>query len=81
MLFKNGTTVATPSYHVISQAAFTLRGALGILEIFAISLLNVGEDQKKFHHLIAGFLAVTVPYYGKSGPSYCITFMKRLDEA
>ena len=35
---------------------------------------------KKSHHLSAGPLPVTVPYYGISGPSYCITFIKRLDE-
>ena len=29
---------------------------------------NIGEDQKKPYDLSAGPLAVTAPYYGKSGP-------------
>ena len=41
---------------------------------------NIGKDQKKLHHLSAGLLIGTVPYYGKSSPSYCITFIRRLDE-
>ena len=40
-------------------------------------LQNIGEDQKKSHHLSAGALAGTLRYYGKSGPSYCITFIKK----
>ena len=35
--------------------------------------------KKKFHHLSAGAIAGTVPHYGKSSPSYRITFIKRLD--
>ena len=42
-----------------------------------VFLPNIGENQKKSHHLSAGPLASTVPYYGKSGPSYCITFINR----
>ena len=42
-----------------------------------IFLLNIGEDQKKSHHLSVEPLASIVPYYGKSGPSYCITFVKK----
>ena len=42
-----------------------------------IFLPNISEDQKKFHQLSAGPLASTAPYYGKSGPGYCITFIKR----
>ena len=47
---------------------------------FTIFLPKVGEDQKKSHHLSAGPLAGTVPYFGKFGTGYCITFTKRLDE-
>ena len=36
-----------------------------------IFLPNIGEDQKKSHHLSAGPLAGTVPYYGK--PALVIT--------
>ena len=39
---------------------------------------KAGKDQKKSYHLSAGPPG-TVPY-GKSGPGYCITFMKKLDE-
>ena len=45
-----------------------------------IFLSSIGEDQKKSQHLSAGLQAGTVPCYGKSGPSYWITFIKRLDE-
>ena len=45
-----------------------------------IFLPNIGEDQKKSYHLSVRPLAGTVPYYGKSGPSFCITYVKRLDE-
>ena len=47
---------------------------------FHFFLLNIGEDQKKAHHMSSGPVIGTVPYYGKSGPSYCITFIKRLGE-
>ena len=40
---------------------------------------RIGEDQKKSHHLSAELLAGTVPFYGKSGPGYCITFIEKLD--
>ena len=42
-------------------------------------LPNIGEDQKKSHHLIVGPQGGTAPYYGKSGIGYFITFIKRLD--
>ena len=45
-----------------------------------IFLPKIGEEQKKFYHLSAKPLAGIVPCYGKSGLSYCITFMKRLRE-
>ena len=44
-----------------------------------IFLPNIGEDQRKSYDLSAGPLAGTAPYYGKSGPRYCITFIKTLD--
>ena len=43
--------------------------------------VNYRKDQKKPHHLSAEPLDGTVPYYGKSGPGYCITIIKRLDES
>ena len=46
-----------------------------------IFLPNIGEDQKKVSPAEHGDPSSgIVPYYGKSGPGYCITFMKRLDE-
>ena len=73
--------MVTPTNHVIARAGFTLRGALGTLRDFlSIFLPNIRENQKKSHHMSAGPVAGTVPHYGKSGPDYCITFMKRLDE-
>ena len=53
-------------------------GAPGSLGIFATSSCRIGEDRKTvlpFEREVPG----TVPY-GKSGPDYCITFTKRLDE-
>ena len=44
-----------------------------------IFLPNIGEDQKTSYDFSAGPLAGTAPYYGKSGPDQCITFIKRLD--
>ena len=71
--------MVTPTNHVIARARFTLRGALGTLEIFATFFCKytVGEDQKKSLHVSAGALAGNVPYYGKSGPGYCIRFKKK----
>ena len=45
-----------------------------------IVLPNIDEDRKKSYHLSAEPLTGTVLYCSKSGPSYCITFRKRLDE-
>ena len=45
-----------------------------------IFLPNIDEDQKKVSPCWAGHLAAIVPYYGKSGPNYCITVIKSLDE-
>ena len=44
-----------------------------------IFLPNIGEDQKKSCDFSVGPLPGTAPYYGRSGPDYCITFIKRLD--
>ena len=73
--------LVTPTNHVIALAGFTLCGALGTLKIFATSPPNIDEDQKKSHHLSAWPLAGPMQYYGKSGPSYCITFIKRIMRA
>ena len=66
---------------LFARSGITLRGAFGTLGDFRkIFFSNIGEDQKKSHHLSAGPIAGTAPYYGKSGPSDCITFVKRLGE-
>ena len=44
-----------------------------------IFLPNIGEDLKKTYHLSAGPFG-TVPYRN-SGPGYCITLTKTLDES
>ena len=43
-----------------------------------ILLPNIGKDQKKVFPIEPG-AAGSVPY-GKSGPGYCISFIKRLDD-
>ena len=69
-----------PTNHVITWAGFTLRGALGTGDVCSIFLPNIGEDQKiKISPSERGVPGIA-PYYGKSSPSYCITFIKRLDE-
>ena len=73
--------MAPPTNQVIVRAEFTLRVHKHFGNFCNIFLPNIGEDQKKSHHLSAGLLAGTMPYYGKSGPGYCITFIKRLDES
>ena len=71
----------SPNNRVIAGAGFTLCGGLWQSEDFRNNFLpNIGEDQNKSHHLSAGPLRDTVPYYGKSSPSYCIAIIKRLDE-
>ena len=42
-------------------------------------LPSIGEDQKKSYDFSGGPLAGTASCYGKSGPDYCIAFIKRLD--
>ena len=56
------------------------RGPWHFIDFRYIFLPNIVEDQKKSHHLIEGRLAATVLYYGKSGSSYCVMFIKRLGE-
>ena len=68
-----------PTNRVIAGTAFPLWGRWYFGDFRKIFLPNIDEDQKKSHHLGAGPLAVIVPYYGKSGSNYCITFIKSLD--
>ena len=73
--------MVTPINHAIVRAGFTLREALGTSKIFATNYCQIYvKTEKMSHHQSAGPLAGTVPYYGKSGPSFCITFIKRLDK-
>ena len=65
---------------LLPSRIYIARGPWHLRDFRNIFLPNVGEDQKKSRHLSKGPLAGTAPYYGKSGPSYCITFIKRLDE-
>ena len=43
-----------------------------------IFLPNISEGQKKSYHLSTGPRHSAI--YGKSGPGYCISFIKRLNE-
>ena len=71
--------MVTPTNQVIARAGFTLRGASGTLGIFCnIFLPNIDKDHKKV--LPSERRAPGTAPYGKSGPGYCITFIKRLYE-
>ena len=63
--------MVTPTYHVIAWDPGHLRDFSNIFP------QNLGEDQKVLpsDRRAPG----TVPY-GKSGPGYCIMFIKRFDE-
>ena len=71
----------TPTNHVIAGADLYCACPWHFKEFFYIFLANIGEDQKKSHHPSSGPLASTALCYGKSGPSNCITFIKRLNES
>ena len=65
--------MVTPTNHVI------VRGLWHFEDFRNIFLPNIGEDQKKVLLSECGARG-TVPYVGKSGSGYFITFVKRLDE-
>ena len=65
---------------LLPDSIYIARGSWHFGNFCNIFLPIIGEDQKKSHHLNAGPLASTVPYYDKFSPSYCITFIKRLGE-
>ena len=73
--------------HVITGRIYC-SGLWYIKDFFNIFLPTIFEDQKKSYHLSAeqsqhqkksSHLSRTAPY-GKSGPRYCITFIKRLHD-
>ena len=66
----------TPANHAIARA----RGLWYFKDVWNIFLSKIGEHKKKVSPLNARSPGGTVPYLGKSGFSYCITFIKRLDE-
>ena len=72
--------MVTPTNHVIAWPGFILGEALALWRFLQLFLPDIGEYQKMSHHLSSQPAPGTVPYYGKSGPSYCITSIKRLDE-
>ena len=76
---KNGTIIGYAyTNHVIARTGFTLRGPLGHWRFSEhLPAKYKGRPKKVLpsHHRAP----TTVPY-GKFGPSYCITFIKRLDE-
>ena len=51
--------MVTPTNHVIARNGFTLHGSFGTFGDFCnIFPLNIGEDQKEFHHQRAGPLTL-----------------------
>ena len=60
--------------HVIARTGFTLRWALISLEIFATSFCQKVSPSERGDPSSGTMLC-----YDKSGPSSCITFMKRLE--
>ena len=70
--------IRSTSSYVIARARFALRGAPGTLGIFATPSCLMEKVIKKSYHLDAGPPG-TQPY-SKSGPGYCTTFTKKLDE-
>ena len=71
--------MVTLNNHVIAQAGFLLRGALGTVVIFATFFCQIYVKTKAISPFERGARGI-VPHYGKSGPSYCITFLKRFDK-
>ena len=70
--------MVTSTNHVVARAGFTLLGDPGALRIFATSFCQIQVKTKKSLTILA-LGPGTVPY-GKSGPGYCIAFIKRLDD-
>ena len=62
---------------IIALAGFTLYKVFGTLEIFAISFCQIIVKPKKVLPFERGTPGTVL--YGKSGPGYCITFIKILD--
>ena len=50
--------MATPTNHIIVPAGLHYEGPLALADFRNILLPNIGEDQKKSHHLSAGPLAL-----------------------
>ena len=69
--------MVTPTSHAVPEPNFHCEGRLALAKFSDIFLPNIGEDQKKVLPSERG-AARTLPY-GKSGPGYYITFIKRLD--
>ena len=71
--------MATPTNHVISGWIYIARSPWHFGDFRNIFLPSVDEDQTKISSSERGAPG-TVTYNGKSGLSYCIAFIKRLDE-
>ena len=69
--------MVTPTSHVVPKPNFHCVGLLTLKKFSNIFLPNIGEDQKKVLPSERG-APRTLPY-GKSGPGYFVTFIKRLD--
>ena len=72
--------MVTLTNHVIARAGSTLREPLAFGDFCDIFLPDIGKGQKKILPFEHGAPADTVLASGKSGPGFCITFIKRLNE-
>ena len=70
----------TPSNHVIAGLDLHRAGPLALWRFLQHLSAKYRERQKQSYDLSARPLGGTAPYYGKSGPGKCITFIKRLYE-
>ena len=60
--------MVTPTNHVIAGPDLHRAGPLALRRFLQHFLPTIREDQKQYYNFIAGPLAGTSPYYGKSGP-------------
>ena len=70
--------MVTPTNHVIAGPDLYRAGSLAVWRFLQDLSAKYRERPKKSIGLSAGPLGGSAPYYGKSGPGKCITFIKRL---
>ena len=70
--------MVTFTNHAIARAGSTLLESWQFGDFYDIFLPNIGKGQNKVLPFEHG--ALGIPPYGKSGPGFCITFIKKLDK-